>query len=340
MREKMHALNLLKVLAVLLVINSHSDILFPERLRLLATGGALGNSIFFILSGYFTKNGNGNWKSIMIRFCRLYIPVYIVLMLSLFTKYINIMRIHNISSFVEVFIWPTPYWFVSASFVCFILFEIIKKYVNKQHILIIFVIILTIYIMCYIWGLPDKRTFVVEEGKIFNWNIHFKCIYCFGLYIIGYFIKLHKLIISRMKAIILAITSFGLTYGIKISMKEGLIPMQLQFMTQFCVICFAIGALMIAIGYEKSFKNSNRKMLALVDLFSKISLEAYVVQMVLIPVIAVKVNLIFPVNYVLALVFIIMFSFGLNYIDNILLKAIKNLLEEHSKMSQAGKEVF
>ena len=43
-------LNLMKVFAILLVFNSHCDPLYP--VSYLATGGALGNSLFFIISGY------------------------------------------------------------------------------------------------------------------------------------------------------------------------------------------------------------------------------------------------------------------------------------------------
>ena len=40
----------LKTLAVLLVINSHLDAYYPHSA--LATGGALGNALFFVVSGF------------------------------------------------------------------------------------------------------------------------------------------------------------------------------------------------------------------------------------------------------------------------------------------------
>lgn len=40
----------LKTVAVLLVINSHFDCLYP--IPALATGGAMGNALFFIVSGF------------------------------------------------------------------------------------------------------------------------------------------------------------------------------------------------------------------------------------------------------------------------------------------------
>ena len=42
-------LNLLRVFAVFLVFNSHCDALYP--VSALATGGAMGNALFFVISG-------------------------------------------------------------------------------------------------------------------------------------------------------------------------------------------------------------------------------------------------------------------------------------------------
>ena len=41
------AISLLKIIAMLFIMNSHFDPLFPQKLSFLATGGALGNELFF-----------------------------------------------------------------------------------------------------------------------------------------------------------------------------------------------------------------------------------------------------------------------------------------------------
>lgn len=46
------SIDILKFLAVLLIINSHADIMYPDNLRMLATGGAIGDVIFLFCSGY------------------------------------------------------------------------------------------------------------------------------------------------------------------------------------------------------------------------------------------------------------------------------------------------
>ena len=51
------AIDFVKCLAALLIVNSHLDALYPEGLRMLATGGAIGNSLFFYCSGYTLAHG-------------------------------------------------------------------------------------------------------------------------------------------------------------------------------------------------------------------------------------------------------------------------------------------
>lgn len=43
---------LLKFIAILLVVNSHMNMCYPPSCRFLATGGAIGVALFFLTSGY------------------------------------------------------------------------------------------------------------------------------------------------------------------------------------------------------------------------------------------------------------------------------------------------
>lgn len=50
-KERLIGIDLLKVLAVFLVMNSHMRICYPKY-SALATGGAIGDALFFFASGY------------------------------------------------------------------------------------------------------------------------------------------------------------------------------------------------------------------------------------------------------------------------------------------------
>ena len=45
------AIDIVKCLAVILIINSHADFMYP-RMQVLATGGAIGDCLFLFCSGF------------------------------------------------------------------------------------------------------------------------------------------------------------------------------------------------------------------------------------------------------------------------------------------------
>ncbi len=51
-QQRDSSIDLLKFLAVFIIINSHCDILYPESIRALATGGAIGDCLFLFVSGF------------------------------------------------------------------------------------------------------------------------------------------------------------------------------------------------------------------------------------------------------------------------------------------------
>ena len=50
-RERDIAIDIVKFMAVFLIINSHADIMYP-KLKILATGGAIGDCLFLFCSGF------------------------------------------------------------------------------------------------------------------------------------------------------------------------------------------------------------------------------------------------------------------------------------------------
>lgn len=58
------SIDILKFLAVLFITNSHMDLLYGEY-SYLATGGAIGDALFFFISG-FTIFSEGNIKILVI----------------------------------------------------------------------------------------------------------------------------------------------------------------------------------------------------------------------------------------------------------------------------------
>lgn len=327
--ERKHSVNLLKVIAILLIFNSHSDILYPDGWSALATGGALGNSIFFIISGYFTRNRIDGWRAIVSRYVRLYLPVYMSIPVYALTRPGYLGDPFSIKRCFEAFVWPTPYWFVSASFVSFVL---ISAYVSTENqnrdrrFLRFTLLMVTVYAICYVFGMGDKDTWIVEDGKIFGLNVHFKCIYCFYLYVLGYHIKSSGKKLPAKIAAVLSLSCFALTYAIKILMQRNVIPMRFQFLTQACVCGFAVGALCAGLLCEDSYRQRGRFWISLIDNVSKLSLELYVTQILLIPFAAEWIGAPFPVNYVMTFFLALLLSLCLYSVDNKIAKALTGKL--------------
>ena len=51
MRERDFSIDIIKCLAVFMIVNSHADIAFPQY-KIFATGGAIGDALFLFCSGY------------------------------------------------------------------------------------------------------------------------------------------------------------------------------------------------------------------------------------------------------------------------------------------------
>lgn len=57
-KQRDFRIDVLKFLAIFLIINSHSDIAYPKY-SILATGGAIGDCLFLFCSGYTLLLGGG-----------------------------------------------------------------------------------------------------------------------------------------------------------------------------------------------------------------------------------------------------------------------------------------
>lgn len=121
--------DVLRCIATILITNSHYNAIWP--IAALATGGSLGNTLFFAISGYCLSNTqNTNFVEWMKkRVLRIYPAVWIVTLIEF--AFLTPSIIHSIWDGVTYFIYPTQFWFVSASVLFYGLFYIIDKYLAK-----------------------------------------------------------------------------------------------------------------------------------------------------------------------------------------------------------------
>lgn len=299
-------IDLLKCIGVLLIINSHMESLYPKSS--LATGGALGNALFFICSGFLLENRIGNGKSrreklysILHFLLKIYVPVTIatVLWAGRDFPYSNV--------FLK-YVWPTYYWFPAAVILfytayvplrkCGILFRYFKCFLLGMGIF---------YGVCYL--LLDTSEWVVETPGLLTAESNFKLIYCFVIFCLGGWIHQNNFTDSAIRFCrrILPVSVISL-YAVKFLFTREPSLYHLQFLNQLSVILFAVSALIAVKGFgEKEGKRD------LISLVSGLSLELYLVQFPCIGA-AQKTGWEFPWNFLAALVFIFVSAFVLNRI--------------------------
>lgn len=166
---------LMLFLATVLITLSHLDPFVPDPR--ITTGGAIGNSLFFFLSGYglaMSLNATGSDASLPSllaylrkRLLRLYPAVLIVAGAMLVAGRIDIT---GIADFAAVFLWPTPFWFISAVVVFYIPVFYLAR-LKPAGIATAMALLVIPYIFFY--SQLDLSKFVVEGRDYFKWINYF-----------------------------------------------------------------------------------------------------------------------------------------------------------------------
>ena len=135
--DKKHnpAISMVKLVATLLIIHSHSDIFFPNRISFLATGTALGNELFFLVGGYLYSSKRSLAQTTCRRFIRLYIPTYIMTLALYVFRIITFGALTSRKEVIYRFICPRSFWFVSSIFANGILLKrVFGKIYTKEEL--------------------------------------------------------------------------------------------------------------------------------------------------------------------------------------------------------------
>lgn len=302
----------LKIIAIILIINSHCEALYP--IKALATGGALGNSLFFICSGY-CLNGYGNSKCawILKKIMKLYIPTLIVTLIFYY---------QDNTFWIKKYIWPTLFWFVGAILLFYVMYMIADKIKIFSHFKLFFVGTVIIYFIYYI-VLLDTSYWVIEASGLDSVEGCFKLIYYFFIMMLGGYLRrtdIRKNNTSIYK--VTAILSVVLLYTTKYLFMHFSILMHIQFINQICVIFFAVSMLLY---FQNSciFENlKGGKIKGILTKFSQLSLEIYLVQFIAIKWAA---NFLFPLNILIVCILILGMSIVLHKVSTIIFQYIMKL---------------
>lgn len=159
------AIDILKVLAVLLVLNSHMEPAYGNY-SFLATGGAFGDALFFFASGFMLFKGptlrfDNFYKK---RISRIYPTIIIVAIVGalLFNRNDNIVTI----------LLQGGGWFVSCIMIYYVLLWIVQRWFLLKLNTVCIIVSLGIIIWYYLWFDLTETTSIYGE-TYFKWGFYF-----------------------------------------------------------------------------------------------------------------------------------------------------------------------
>ena len=292
-------IDFLKIMAVLLIINSHMDSIYP--ISSLATGGSMGNALFFVTSGFLLRGKRKDARFFAKTIVKLYVSVYIVTLLLMYQPGKN---------FFLQFIWPTNFWFVGAILLFYGFYALLEKWKVFAHYPLFLACTAAVYFIVY-FAVLDTSQWVVEAEGLHDAASCFKLIYYFAVMITGGLIRecsfSHKKV---MMARIGWIASFVLLYGSKFIMDKNSAWMHWQFTSQFFTFLFAV--LMLIASTESDIIQMVEKKQSLANVIkyvSSASLELYLVQFAMIYFCQGRFP--FPVSFVFAIALIFLSAISL-----------------------------
>lgn len=314
--------NYLKFIAIILITNSHLDSYYPYSQ--LGTGGSLGNSIFFLFSGYgLAKSLNkdnitwGIW--IIKRLLRIYPSTIIVTIISIFL-FTFITWPANAIDFIKLFIWPTQFWFISAILFFYILYYPIFRWGKIKAVNAIIFISAGIYFYLYFTTM-DINYFSIEKIPYFKW------LYYFIVMLLGSFLSQSKLKLIPTKKVFNSIAifvSFCTYFGFLFTLSKGYC---LDF--QFLAHILNLWLIYHLINLATTIEINNQFILKPINLIAGLTLEIYLLQFAIYSNEWIK-NLIFPLNLFVFATILILSAFVINKVSVLLISFInrKNVINK------------
>ncbi len=131
-KDYLYGIDYIKLLACVLIINFHSDILLPPNLSWLAFGGDIGNNLFFCISGYTLYQSLSNQSKFSTWTFRRIVKILPYTWLFTFGEIaMGLVQVQDAGNGLSLFFFPTLYWFSGAIIPFYFLLFAYSKIENK-----------------------------------------------------------------------------------------------------------------------------------------------------------------------------------------------------------------
>ena len=318
MKDKKQFINLLRVLAAVCITNSHFANVWPTSG--IASGGMLGDVLFFAISGYclyrseFKMQDFGRWYIKRIR--RIYITVILIALLTgFFTGFPS-----SVSGWLHTFIYPTNYHFVASIMVLYIVYYVWMNLLRRWKISIgisaaVFSgAVLIVYVLTF-----DKSWYHIDMVENHSIRFLFFAAMLLGAYFREAEQKTEKLTANNAwKNGMLAIVSIIVYFAVRLAVPRfGFYAVQILtwaaiLFASYCIIRWSE-------SLELFLKKLSGKVKSILEFLAGITLQIYLVQF---PIIERFETLTFPINLFVITIAIIVAAAVVYWLDHGIQKGI------------------
>ena len=299
------SIDLLKAVAIFLIINSHSKELFPNSLSIFATGGAIGDALFFFASGYtlllgVKQNNFFDWYKRRIN--RIYPSVFA-------WSFISSLLFGSDKTMFQIILYGGG-WFVRCIMVFYILFYYIKK---RMIIFLPHLFAATIIIILFWYALIYEKGINLFDTKQYLIKFIFFLFMLQGA-ICGYKSQNQVVNPNLGYALVKLVVGVSMFYGIQIASRNGIIPEYLVILSYAMLLLvihslYQIGSSIFISEYLKQDIISKP-----IYTISMLCLEVYLCQFSIIPIFT---SISFPVNYFLLYPSILIVAYVTKILSNL-----------------------
>ena len=275
--------------------------------------------VFRILKAEGQLSWTGAWY--LHRLWRIYLPCVVAVLINTFYRYMIHIAPPNLKEILGNIVNPTVgFWFVQAILVLYILYYITVRLLDNGTIGIIYTIS---YVLCV-----DKSYVSIERDSLFKW------IYYFAVMMLGFYCKKKKRSNAQNKVSLLIVCSamFVIFYGLQFVIKRCTVLLPFQFIIHVEEVVFIYYITYLFENLESFFIKIKHKtaISKIADSLAKITLEIYLVQMVVIDLCAE--HLAFPLSFVVAVVGIYVYAIIVNSISTQVRRIVEKIVIRKKKV--------
>ena len=320
----------LRTIACLLITNSHGEAVYP--IRILASGGLLGDVIYFAISGYCLYSLKDTkflpWYGKRLK--RVYIPTWLTAGLFIAT------HIYGRISWqrkLHLLIYPTHYHFVASILVLYIIFFFAVKLINhdpeqrRKRLLYVTAAAPVLFLILF-YTVYDRSYYHIDDvNNHIIWHLYFIAM------MIGVYFRMNaEKYLGKMSVLSwVGVLCGGAVYAAtKLGCSRGIIPPALQWVNQLTLLVLLVFIFRSFIGLEELIKKLPESVMAPIRFIADMAFEIYLAQAVIIPTFKTGKET-FPYNFLIVMSITFLCAYGVHIVTNMIVQLMDTLLRKKQR---------